>query len=287
AEGGRRPGVGAHRIPPARPVVVADQAAGQRMPQRHDAVQVAHLALEAAGGEGERGDAGHGGVAVRQPQAQLGAPVGRGRGEQVGEAEPGGVLVGADQGEPVAGGEQFARPVGQLVRGDVDRGDGGGHGVPPAASAAASSRGCSGPRVTPSAAQSASPATSGTAALHGGRAARAAPSACAGAGAGSGRPKSMPKALRLMAAAATATSSSATTAAHPYPAVNPARTMPSSLAKTLNGGRPSSAARPRAKVPATSGARPARPRTASVRLLPVSWRMCPEPRNSTDLPRPW
>ena len=60
--GGGGAGVGAHRVPAAGPVRVADQAAGQRVAVGDDAVQVAHLAFEPAGGERQGGQAGHGGA---------------------------------------------------------------------------------------------------------------------------------------------------------------------------------------------------------------------------------
>lgn len=58
AEFGWRAGVGAHRVPAAGPVVVADEPAGLWVVERDDAVQVVHFAFEPAGREGQRGEAG-------------------------------------------------------------------------------------------------------------------------------------------------------------------------------------------------------------------------------------
>lgn len=72
---GWRPGVVAHRVPPWRPVLMQDEAAQEGMPGRDDAEQVAHLALEPAGGEGGMGQGGYfrpGGI---EPDLQFGPPV--------------------------------------------------------------------------------------------------------------------------------------------------------------------------------------------------------------------
>src|SRR4030095_2414950 len=50
-ERGRGPGVSPQRVPPARPVRVPHEAAGQRVVFGHDAEQVVQLAFETAGRE--------------------------------------------------------------------------------------------------------------------------------------------------------------------------------------------------------------------------------------------
>ena len=51
-------GVAKHRVPAAGPVPVPEQSLRQRVPFGADAVEVADLALEPAGGVGDRGEAG-------------------------------------------------------------------------------------------------------------------------------------------------------------------------------------------------------------------------------------
>ena len=59
AERRRVAGAAAHRVPAAGPVEVPDQPAGHRVIVRDDPEQVADLAFEPAGGEGQPGQAGH------------------------------------------------------------------------------------------------------------------------------------------------------------------------------------------------------------------------------------
>ena len=95
-------GVAAHRVPAVGPVLVQDEAARQRMVGRLDAEQVAHLAFEAACRERDGGEAGDPGCGSVGGQDEFDAPVGVRRDEQVNDAEVVQVVVGGDQGEPVA-----------------------------------------------------------------------------------------------------------------------------------------------------------------------------------------
>jgi hypothetical protein len=109
-------GVGAHRVPAAGPVVVADQPARLRVADGDDAVQVVHLPFEPAGGEGQPGQAGELGPVAGQPGVHLDAGVGGPGGEQVDHPQgrsagrAGVVVVGGGQGQPVPVGEQLAGP---------------------------------------------------------------------------------------------------------------------------------------------------------------------------------
>src|ERR1019366_3621790 len=70
-------------------------------------------------------------------------------------------------------------------------------------------------------------------------------------------------------------------------AANSARTMFSSLAKRLNGGRPRRATRPKPKIPPSTGRRDRRAGTFAISLVPSARRISPEARKSTPLARPW
>jgi arginine deiminase len=112
--------------------------------------------------------------------------------------------------------------------------------------------------------------------------------ACSPAGpAGGGGPSSIRPVWVATAATMSSMSVNAAATAHPSPAVKDARAMPSSLANTLNGGRPSRASTPSPKTAASAGWRAARARTAEIRLVPVVCRIRPADKNSAALPRPW
>ena len=69
-------GPGQHRVPPGRPVEVANQPARHRVIVRDDAEQVTHLAFEAAGGERQARQARHMRIGRVAAQLQLDALVG-------------------------------------------------------------------------------------------------------------------------------------------------------------------------------------------------------------------
>src|SRR5690606_12841542 len=274
------------------PVVVPDEAPRQRVVLGDDAVQVAHLALEPPGGEAERGQARDGGPVGVEPDLQLGAPV-RGRGgEQVHHANRVGVVVGGDQREPVAVGEQLGGP--PVERADVDVGRGalgrgavvGRHPDTPVTIVVAASRsGRSGQVVTPMTAQAARPAPSAAVSAGGGRRPEAGGVAAPGP---SGRePSSIPAIRTETAAMTTRIRTRAAVTAQPSPVANPARTMATSLANSVNGGNPSRASSPAPSAKASIGARTPRPRTASMRLVPRACWTRPAARNDTALASPW
>ena len=91
----------------------------------------------------------------------------------------------------------------------------------------------------------------------------------------------------ITAAKMTAMQTSAIAAAQPRPTATSARTMFSSLAKRLNGGRPSRATRPKPKIPPSTGRRDSRAGTFAISLVPSARRISPEARKSTALARPW
>lgn len=120
AEGGRFPGVWVHGVPTLGPVEVPYQAAGQRVIQGNDAVQVVHFALEPACGEGQMGQAGHlGAGGSRRARVELDAGVGRPGDEEVDEAYGVCVVVGGDQGQAVAVAQQRLGPLGEFGGVDV------------------------------------------------------------------------------------------------------------------------------------------------------------------------
>src|SRR5690606_11463910 len=182
----RQAHVAPHRVHAARPVVVPDQPAGQRVVTWDDPVQVMHLPLEASRREGEGGEARYHRVGRVDRQVQLHPPVRAGGGVEVDGAERVAVVVRRDQRQPVPLVGQPAREIGEGLAGHGQRGPavtdrrtgqlvrwygqgrtrGRGH-DPPAMDAAAVSRSVSGQVVTPSRATTTSPTTSGTAAERG------------------------------------------------------------------------------------------------------------------------
>ena len=97
---GRIPGVAAHRVPVLGPVCVSDQSAHLRVSERTDPVQVGHLPLESAGGEGQCGQRRQFRVFRRYRALDFNATIGPAGEEQVDDPEPAVLLAGRHQTKP-------------------------------------------------------------------------------------------------------------------------------------------------------------------------------------------
>ena len=160
----------AHRIPALWPVLVQHQAGGLMMPGEPDAEQVLHLAFEAACRERHVGQAGQFRRIDRQPNVELDPGVRPTGNHDVDDSDrfwPDRcrIVVGGDEGDAVAGVQQFEELGPQFRGGGVDdpvHSLGLGGCVHRASTSAASwtSRAI-GQIVTPSAAATSSPPTSG------------------------------------------------------------------------------------------------------------------------------
>ena len=111
----RRPGVVEHRVPVLRASARGAPVGAGWMSDRDDAVQVHHFALEPSGRKRQVRQRGNRRTACGALSVSSTRRSGRRRQEQVHDAQASPSSWAADQGEPVAGGQQIGNGLGEFV----------------------------------------------------------------------------------------------------------------------------------------------------------------------------
>ena len=280
-----------HRIPAPRPVLMQHQAGGLMMPGELDAEEVLHLAFETPRRERHVGQAGQLRCIDRQPNVEFDPCVRPTGSHDVDDPDrfwPDGcrIMVGGDEGDPVAGVQQFEELCTQICGGHVDDpvhslGPGGSVHRANTSAALWTSREI-GQIVIPSAAATSSPPTSGTRDV----VLLMWPVSVEPVVSTSGLPVSMLRLCTVTAPKIVNIRTIAIAISQMNPSEIPERRMASSLAKMLNGGTPISATRLSPNVAPTNGRSWSRPRTPSIRVVPVENSTSPVLQNATDLASP-